>query len=335
MRAEPAHTEPVHELADAVSRLYAAGALLTVATLLVLPSWEGRQDRILWVVAVYSLATAATVRLRRHRTTTIHGMVLVGIGTTLIGLSAVGAGALAQSIALFYIWVALVSFYFFPVRHAMGQMAFAAAVHATSLVFTAEAVSLAIAQWIFTIGTSLIAGVVVGGLVRRIGRTAMEDWLTGALNRRAWDLAIRTGLAHAGRAGTPVCLVLIDVDNFKLLNDEQGHAGGDRALQAVADAWTGRLRSGDIVARLGGDEFGVLLVGCETADASTIGGDIRAELPDGVTCSIGIARWDGEESPTELTARADRALYEAKETGRDRIVVATTPEVPDFTARRR
>lgn len=334
MRAEPAPNEPVEELADAVSRLYASGAVLVLGILVFLPAWEGRDDRLLWLVAVYSLATAATVRLRRSRTTTAHGMALVAVGSTIIGLAAVGSGTLAPSIALFYVWVSLVSFYFFPRRWAFLQSGFAAVTHAVSLAFTAESTSLAVAQWVFALGTSLMAGVVVGALVRRIGRTAMEDWLTGALNRRAWELALRTALAQVGRNANPATLLLIDVDNFKELNDRLGHAAGDEALRGVARAWTDRLRAADIVARLGGDEFGVLLVGCDAANASAVADTVRGELPDGLTCSIGIAPWNGEEECDELMARADRALYEAKEQGRDRIVVAT-PSAVEIPTRRR
>jgi diguanylate cyclase (GGDEF)-like protein len=144
------------------------------------------------------------------------------------------------------------------------------------------------------------------------------DPLTGIANRRTWDRVL--GLAL--KPGRSVCLALLDLDDLKQLNDTMGHQAGDELLQASALAWSGALRTADVVARYGGDEFAVLMPDCDLADAGRIVERLRSATPDGSTVSIGLARWDGSEDVLELTDRADKAMYEAKHAGRDRIVVA-------------
>jgi diguanylate cyclase (GGDEF)-like protein len=111
---------------------------------------------------------------------------------------------------------------------------------------------------------------------------------------------------------------MLDLDHFKAFNDSNGHAGGDELLVTVADAWRARLREGDVLARLGGEEFAVLLVGCELGAAVGVVESLRAQVPFGQSCSAGLAQWDRFETPEELLAAADAALYSAKAAGRDR-----------------
>lgn len=156
----------------------------------------------------------------------------------------------------------------------------------------------------------------------RLVLLARTDALTGVGNRLAWDEDLAATLETARIAEGPLCLALIDVDHFKEYNDERGHQAGDRLLKEFTAWWRGQLRDGDIIARLGGDEFAVILPGCPPDPAHRIMQRLCADLPDGQTCSTGLVSWDGEEAADELMARADTALYEAKEKGRDRIVVA-------------
>jgi len=103
-----------------------------------------------------------------------------------------------------------------------------------------------------------------------------------------------------------------------------GHQAGDRLLKEAAAAWTEQIRQIDVLARYGGEEFIVLLPGCDQSAAEVIVRRLRAATPDGQTFSAGIAMWDGRETADQLVARADEALYRAKEAGRDRSVVAGT-----------
>jgi diguanylate cyclase (GGDEF)-like protein len=123
------------------------------------------------------------------------------------------------------------------------------------------------------------------------------------------------------RDGLPVSMALLDMDEFKSYNDRFGHQAGDRLLKEAAAAWRNILRASDILARVGGDEFAVLLPGCPLDEAAAIANRLRALVPDSVHCSVGVAAWDGREGTPRLVARADRALYDAKERGRDCVVI--------------
>jgi diguanylate cyclase (GGDEF)-like protein len=160
------------------------------------------------------------------------------------------------------------------------------------------------------------------GLLARLESIARTDELTGLPNRRAWIQELARELPRSRRSGEPLCVAMLDLDHFKRYNDHQGHQAGDRLLKRLAGAWADELRATDILVRYGGEEFALALPGCEIEDAMTTVERLRAVIPSDQTCSAGIACWDGEEVGSELLDRADRALYEAKRSGRDRTVLA-------------
>jgi diguanylate cyclase (GGDEF)-like protein len=155
----------------------------------------------------------------------------------------------------------------------------------------------------------------------RLQAFAGTDPLTGSANRRAWDEELSLALIRGARDGLPLSMAIIDIDDFKGFNDRNGHQAGDRLLKESAAAWRSILRASDVLARIGGDEFGVLLPGCALEKAASIADRLRAAVPASAGCSVGVAVWDGRETAAGLVARADRALYDAKEQGRDRVVV--------------
>jgi diguanylate cyclase (GGDEF)-like protein len=157
----------------------------------------------------------------------------------------------------------------------------------------------------------------------RLQAVAGTDPLTGAANRRSWDEELSSALERAARGGMPLAIALLDLDDFKGFNDRRGHQAGDRLLKEAAAAWRNILRTTDVLARLGGDEFAVLLPGCPLEMAATIADRLRAGVPASAGCSVGVALWDSRESALGFVARADRALYEAKERGRDRVVITS------------
>jgi diguanylate cyclase (GGDEF)-like protein len=159
-----------------------------------------------------------------------------------------------------------------------------------------------------------------GELLGRLEVAARTDDLTGLLNRRAWDEELGRELSRSDREGGALCVAILDLDRFKLYNDTHGHQAGDRFLKQMSSAWSQTLRAGDILARHGGEEFAVALPGTNLEHAQEMLERLRDCLPDGQTCSAGVSRWDGVESAESLTARADTALYAAKEAGRDRVV---------------
>jgi diguanylate cyclase (GGDEF)-like protein/PAS domain S-box-containing protein len=159
-------------------------------------------------------------------------------------------------------------------------------------------------------------------LLARVEAMARTDVLTGLPNRRAWDEELRRELARAARQGHALAVVMLDLDHFKSFNDAHGHQAGDRILAELGNAWRTQLRVSDLVARYGGEEFAALLPACPPDEAIAAIERLRLVIPAGQTCSAGVAYWDGEETAEVLTGRADRALYKAKRTGRDRVVTA-------------
>jgi diguanylate cyclase (GGDEF)-like protein len=159
-------------------------------------------------------------------------------------------------------------------------------------------------------------------LLDQLHSMAHTDALTGLRNRRAWELELQRGVAHASRSGEPLSLAVIDNDNFKHINDQRGHAQGDALLIEATRCWSEVLRAEDVLARIGGDEFALLMPACTELDAAVVIARVRACTPAPCTCSVGLAAWDGTEPDERLLQRADAALYQAKRNGRDRLAAA-------------
>lgn len=162
--------------------------------------------------------------------------------------------------------------------------------------------------------------------LRRLSNT---DPLTGLANRRCWLEGLAGAVAEARAGGGALSLLLLDLDHFKAINDRHGHLEGDRVLVRMADCIRGALRAGDLAGRLGGEEFAILLPDTALASAGAVAERIRDRLethPDAATAlatvSVGIAEWWPDESVDALLRRADRALYQAKDAGRNRIGIA-------------
>ncbi len=154
-------------------------------------------------------------------------------------------------------------------------------------------------------------------MLAQLAALARTDPLTGLPNRRVWEEQLPVEIARAYRGGEPLSLLVIDLDNFKAVNDSHGHQAGDRVLKEVAASWRDVVRPTDLIARFGGDEFVVLLPGASTAAAVHLAERLRAAMPRELTCSVGVVEWAGDE-PDQFLARADLALYEAKAEGRNR-----------------
>lgn len=163
---------------------------------------------------------------------------------------------------------------------------------------------------------------------------AMRDALTGVYNRRYLQQAFTRYLSQSRAQGKPLTILLLDIDHFKQVNDQQGHLVGDLVLRALAQTLQAHVRGRDVVARYGGEEFLILMEGVALPEAAQRAeelrrqvGDLALLLPDGstlrITVSIGVAAYPehGEEMGVLLHA-ADMALYQAKAGGRNRVVVA-------------
>jgi diguanylate cyclase (GGDEF)-like protein/PAS domain S-box-containing protein len=163
-------------------------------------------------------------------------------------------------------------------------------------------------------------------LLTEVAVLARSDALTGLPNRRALDEQLPREMARARRAGSGLCLAIIDLDRFKAFNDENGHLAGDAMLRECAIAWDSQLRGADTIVRFGGEEFLVVIPDAGIEEAAELVERLRAATPDEQTCSAGLAGWDFTESADELVDRADSALYRAKAAGRDRLVQAPSIE---------
>jgi diguanylate cyclase (GGDEF)-like protein len=191
---------------------------------------------------------------------------------------------------------------------------------------------------------TLIIGLIASSLViavtayamdrfnRRIEELATIDSLTGAANRRELDRQLSRLVSRSRRHGAPVSMVIFDIDHFKEINDTLGHHVGDKVLVAVAEVSRATLRPEDLLVRWGGDEFIVLIEG-DIRDARALADRLQAQCRESdavrepapmfrVTVSLGVAEYQTGESEQSFLQRSDRALYRAKQNGRDRIVEA-------------
>lgn len=170
----------------------------------------------------------------------------------------------------------------------------------------------------------------------RLEAMAVIDKLTGLYNRQAFDLLVQQTLADLARHPQPVSLLLMDLDHFKEVNDNFGHLQGDCILQQLSPVLRHVLRQSDLVFRWGGEEFLVLLRGSDSLAATGVAEKLRAGLSEhrfdlstpgqplhhSITLSIGVAELQPGENLDSLVSRADRALYQAKSNGRNRVVLA-------------
>ncbi len=163
--------------------------------------------------------------------------------------------------------------------------------------------------------------------------TAEIDSLTGALNRRSLDQALARTFQHAHRKGAPLSVLFVDIDHFKAINDQLGHACGDQCLREIAKVIEAQLSDEDIFGRYGGEEFMVILPDRQIEMARAIAEDIRSAIENAevrhqgqslrLTVSIGVAAHLAYETqPQPAVERADKALYAAKRAGRNRVSVA-------------
>jgi diguanylate cyclase (GGDEF)-like protein len=171
-------------------------------------------------------------------------------------------------------------------------------------------------------------------LHRIVERQALVDGLTGIANRRQCEESLTGEIARAERLGTPLTLVLADLDDFKGVNDVHGHAVGDDVLREFSAVLRATVRDSDLAGRWGGEEFLLLLPGAEAVGGAQLADRVRASLAErsflgregevvAVTCSFGVAQHRPGDDERDLFAAADRALYRAKREGKNRVVLET------------
>jgi len=163
---------------------------------------------------------------------------------------------------------------------------------------------------------------------------ALTDPLTGILNRRGFETRAKHTFADQAALDKGLCLLMLDIDHFKKINDTYGHLFGDKVIRAIAATLTSKVRGQDAVARLGGEEFAILLEETDTAGALIVAEHIRQSIErgkirrldtqeqiGGITISIGVSAYTSGISVTNLLDQADKALYVSKNTGRNKTTV--------------
>ncbi len=291
-----------------------AAALLAVE---VVRTGDPRGGLLLAVAVAAALSGAGLLVVRPHlhrRTlgaTLLVGAVALGAGTALAPTQtlALASGSLAM---LLGVEAAL----FLRRRDAWGVVGFASAWQVLPLLLVHDVPVLVCASYVAL--WCGVAGVV--DVLARHASAAGVDALTGLPDRRAWDAALEQAIDRHERRGQRLSLVLLDLDHFKRVNDEHGHAVGDELLRATADAWRGLDVPGIVLGRRGGDEFAVLLPGRTGEEAVAVADRLCEAAATGA--SSGVAEHVEGETAAEVLRRTDAALYAAKAAGRGRTVLS-------------
>ena len=320
-----------------------AGASLGAISVL-LPPRAGNSDAIILVlVAIAAVFGVVLVRSRQALPEWLFGLA-IATGTALVTYATYEGGLATgtEDNEMLYVWICLLAFNFLSFRHAVLQLALVGVAYGVLL--TAEPSGQSVTRWLISMTTLAVAGLLVhrlrasrDRLVSELTERATRDDLTGLLNRGALEERAALELARARRDGTPVSLIVLDIDGFKAFNDGLGHPAGDQLLRAVADGLRLQTRQVDAMARLGGDEFGVLLPGAAIGDAVLVAERLReaARIEGGAwaTLSLGVAEGDGSGDFEHLWHEADAAMYEAKRAGGD--AVCSAPAAAEEPSARR
>jgi diguanylate cyclase (GGDEF)-like protein len=167
---------------------------------------------------------------------------------------------------------------------------------------------------------------------QRLNALASTDTLTGLMNRRRMTDHMQKALAQARAEGRPLAVMLLDIDHFKTINDQFGHARGDHVIVAVGEVLRANVRQHDLAARWGGEEFLVLMPGASADAARETGERVRRAVanyvvrddsdPLPVTITVGVSAWQDSERLEDTIYRADESLYVGKQAGRNRVVVS-------------
>ena len=314
--------------------MYLVGAA-TLFAVLPLPDPDPSDHTALAIVGVVMLVLglgfwAAGPRRKLLRLTAVLGIIVVSI------LCAVATPIAAAP--FFYLWPMLLAGYYLTPRELNGAIVLMIVGFGIALLVSPEPQ----VKTVLFIGGSpsfALAALVVNRLRQRLNRvfhelerSAESDPLTGLLNRRGFERAFDRDLQRAHRTGTPLALLLFDLDEFKQVNDRFGHAIGDEALQTVSRILLDERRGGDPVARTGGEEFAVVLADSDLDGALAYAQRVAAAARDAdgpagpLGLSVGIVQTGGEPvSCRDLMLDADRLLYAAKAAGRGRAAVQGEP----------
>jgi len=277
------------------------------------------------LVAVFAVDVIA---IRRGAKPPVAPVVLIipvalAVGVTIMRQGVIGA---------LWAYPAVMLFQFVESRWVANMLNGLLVIMVTMLAYQYLGVSITIRVLVTLVRTMIFTNIFLGIVLRlqeRLRKLGITDALTGVYNRRQMDRTVGEAVERHKRYGASSSLLLIDIDYFKRVNDEFGHAAGDRVLRELAALMRRSLRKLDLVFRIGGEEFLVLLPDVKRAGAAEAAEKLRRKLASAdlhpgwkLTVSIGVGELGPGEAREQWTRRIDRALYAAKDSGRDRVVVA-------------
>jgi len=323
-------------MARTFTYLFGTGATLVLLSLL-FPSSPDRDTTglLITTLAAYLVAIGFLVAWDRLPLWAFEASPLAG--TAVVSLAVYfGGPEAATAYSLFYLWVALAACYFLRPPIAFAHLCAASGAYALVLFVAPGHVLLPGLTWAMVTGTLGVLGILMTTLRGQLDRLVMQlaaaartDSLTQLANRRELEERFAAELERSTRTARPLSILVLDLDWFKEYNDRFGHSAGDRVLVLLAQALKRATRTSDVVARLGGEEFGVLAPETDETEGYLLSERLRAEVrtafareTEKMTISCGVASFPVHGITSgELLHAADRALYEAKESGRDRSVV--------------
>jgi diguanylate cyclase (GGDEF)-like protein len=291
-----------------------AGCLAAAA----LPMAQDTPRGLMVGLGLVAITVAMALVLAGPKVSPVYLHIAVVLFTTLIGVM-VAVAATEQGLmmsAFGYTWTAAYVAFFFRPDAARAYAALMVAALGLGLLSARAPTDVSV--WVTISMMVWVAVAILSRLNARLRAQAHTDSLTGLLNRTGFALAAARQRAMADRRGEPLTLAVIDLDDFKVINDRGGHAAGDRLLVELAGVWTASLRPGDLLARFGGDEFVLMLSGAAADHVDNVLARLARAHP--ASWTAGAVLCSDEESLDEAIARADARLYLAKD-------VAGTPSI--------
>lgn len=269
-----------------------------------LPAWPR------YIAGVFIVGGVISILILRARTPTwlLHVLVIAMIGLTIaLVASATNVGSAVSPMMLTMVVATYTSFWM-PIRVSLLYVLLCSFGILAADILNPNS-GRPYAAWLIVTSLGIAVAFLLGSLIADLKRQAVTDPLTGLLNRSG--LALLTSLKPgAGRVVLPRTLVVLDLDDFKRVNDERGHLAGDDVLRDFATAMMRQARADDVLARSGGDEFILVLPGTSTEGAEAMVGRLAQSAP--IAFSHGVADWGPEDSFDIAMARADAHMYERK-----------------------
>lgn len=307
-----------------------------VAVILLLPFVvnafvQGRVGIAFASLALVVVFAIDVIAIRRGRKPPVPPAILIVPVAVAVGITIVRQGV----IGALWAYPAVMLFQFVASRWVANLLNGLLVIMVTVLAYQHLGLSITVRVFVTLVLTMIFTNIFLGIVLRlqeRLRKLGITDALTGVYNRRHMDAEVGEAVERHKRYGADSSLLLVDIDHFKSVNDDFGHAAGDRVLREIAALMRRSLRKLDLVFRIGGEEFMVLLPDVKQAGAAEAAEKLRREVASAefiadrtVTVSIGVSELGPDEDRDQWIRRADRALYAAKSGGRDSIAISDAP----------